>query len=125
MQKNICVNGSRGFTDSGLMDYSLNILIPIDIRKSCRLILGGARGADTLAKEWAIKNSVEYLEIKAEWNKHGKSAGAIRNMYMIDISDALISFWDGKSSGTKHAIDYAKAKDMTDITIFRFDKIKK
>lgn len=27
---------------------------------------------------------------------------------MVDFADELISFWDGRSPGTKEAIDYAK-----------------
>ena len=32
----------------------------------------------------------------------------IRNKEMIDFCDILISFWDGESTGTLHAINYCK-----------------
>lgn len=48
---------------------------------------------------------------EADWNKHGKAAGPIRNKEMVSESDGLIAFWDGKSRGTKNAIDCAVADE--------------
>lgn len=36
-------------------------------------------------------------------------------------SDVLITFWDGKSTGTKHTIDYAK-KQQKPLHVCQFDK---
>lgn len=36
----------------------------------------------------------------ANWNKHGKSAGPIRNAEMADYADGLYLVWDGKSRGS-------------------------
>jgi len=36
----------------------------------------------------------------AEWSKHGKAAGPIRNAEMAEYADALILVWDGKSNGS-------------------------
>ena len=44
----------------------------------------------------------------ADWNTYGKSAGFVRNIEMAENATALIAFWDGKSSGTKHMIETAK-----------------
>ena len=49
------------------------------------LVVGDATGADMLARQWAMEN----LEIHqwqcfpADWDKHGKSAGPIRNRDML------------------------------------------
>ena len=37
----------------------------------------------------------------AEWNKHGKKAGPLRNKEMAEYADALLLIWDGKSAGSK------------------------
>lgn len=108
----LCVNGSRGFNDPAYLDRNIRSIIHTGQERNFKLIVGGARGADTLAKEWAIKNNVDYIEIKAEWNRLGKAAGFVRNKIMIDQSDMLLSFWDGSSKGTKHTIDYAKDKGI-------------
>jgi len=44
----------------------------------------------------------------ALWKKYGKAAGAVRNKEMAEACDFAICFWDGKSSGTRMMIDYAK-----------------
>jgi hypothetical protein len=35
-------------------------------------------------------------------------AGPIRNKLIVEVCDEVIAFWDGKSTGTKHSINYAK-----------------
>lgn len=44
---------------------------------------GGARGADAMARDWAIKNGVPCWTFHAAWKKHGKQAGPIRNAKML------------------------------------------
>jgi hypothetical protein len=46
----------------------------------------------------------------AEWNKFGKSAGYRRNVTIVEHSDIIVAFWDGKSKGTQHTINIAKEK---------------
>lgn len=48
------------------------------------VIHGGARGADTLAGEWAALRGVFCVPYYADWKKHGRAAGPIRNQYMLD-----------------------------------------
>lgn len=48
------------------------------------IIQGEARGADTLAKKWAQKNSVPTLDFPADWGYYGKSAGYYRNIQMLE-----------------------------------------
>lgn len=42
-----------------------------------------------------------------------------RNEEMVRLCDSALIFWDGKSKGTKHTIDYAKKlnKDVMVITV--------
>ena len=78
---------------------------------SC-VISGTARGADRLGEDYAFKNDIACERYPAEWDKHGKSAGYIRNTLMADNADALIAIWDGESRGTKHMIDIARRKGL-------------
>lgn len=69
------------------------------------IIHGGAAGADTLAEHYANKHGIKQMMFKADWNKHGKAAGPIRNTEMIDFISAsgpagLILLWDGNSRGS-------------------------
>ena len=56
----------------------------------------------------------------ADWERHGKAAGPIRNAEMADVSDALIAFWDGQSCGTKSMIELAKRKGLQ-VAVVRYD----
>lgn len=76
---------------------------------SCAAIVsGGANGVDTLAEQWAKRNKLEFIAFLPNYRAFGKYAPFKRNEEMVNFSDVIIAFWDGKSHGTKHAIDYAK-----------------
>jgi len=69
---------------------------------------GGAGGADTIADEAALRYGHQVEVYPANWEEHGKKAGILRNLVMLDQQPWLvIAFWDGKSRGTKHTIDEA------------------
>lgn len=71
------------------------------------ILSGGARGADALGEVYAYDNSIDLNIYPAEWDKHGKKAGFIRNKLMAENADALIALWDGESKGTAHMIHAA------------------
>lgn len=96
----ICINGSRTINNIDLDNY-------IDYTQIGTVVSGGASGVDTLAEMWAKRHKLEFIAFPARWDKFGKRAGILRNKDMVEFCDKLISFWDGKSHGTKHAIDYA------------------
>jgi hypothetical protein len=71
------------------------------------IVSGRATGVDTLGENWALENKLPIAKFPADWNKHGKSAGYIRNSEMAKYAEALIAIWNGKSKGTKNMIDTA------------------
>lgn len=98
----IAIVGSRNFNNYSFLADALNLFyIPDEI------ISGGAKGADTLADNYAENNGIKFTVFKADWNKYGKSAGFIRNRSIVNAADMIIAFWDGKSRGTKDTIDKA------------------
>ena len=68
------------------------------------IVSGMARGADMIGYEFAKHFLIDTKEFPADWDKHGKSAGYIRNKEMSEYADELIAYWDGKSNGTKNMI---------------------
>lgn len=54
------------------------------------VIQGGAPGVDAAAKGYARQMRLPYVTVGAEWGKHGKAAGPIRNRKMAEMADALI-----------------------------------
>jgi hypothetical protein len=77
------------------------------------VVSGCARGVDTLGEQWAAASGIPVKRFPAEWNKHGKLAGPVRNQQMADYADALIAVWDGRSKGTKDMIDRASKLNKT------------
>jgi hypothetical protein len=74
-------------------------------------VSGGANGVDKIAIEEAEKLGCKTMIFVAEWDKHGKSAGPLRNGKIVEAADRVVAFWDGESRGTKDTIDKAiKAK---------------
>lgn len=50
-----------------------------------RVIHGGCRGADEGADDWAKSEDIPVVVCKANWKKHGKAAGPIRNREMLKM----------------------------------------
>lgn len=60
---------------------------------------GNARGADTLAGIWASQRKVKVTAVPAQWSKHGKRAGPIRNQNMLGQGiDMVIAFPGGRGT---------------------------
>ena len=64
------------------------------------VISGCAPGVATIGEAWATDHGIYIRRFPADWDKHGKSAGPIRNREMAANADALILVWDGTSHGS-------------------------
>ena len=72
--------GSRSFSDYELFVAKCDLLL----RNwgSVVIVSGGARGADALAKRYAVDRGYCYMEFPADWDTYGRRAGYIRNRAM-------------------------------------------
>ena len=109
----LSIIGSRSFFDYTMLEKILN-KEKIDI-----LVSGGAIGADSLGEQYAENNNIPTLIFKPDWKRFGRAAGFIRNKDIIDNSDKVIAFWDGKSKGTLNSINLAK-KQNKKVIIYEF-----
>jgi hypothetical protein len=116
----LCICGSRAFKNLELVRAFVRKLRPETV-----IVSGAARGVDQAAEEAALASGhdVESWPVTAEdWQRDGKRAGMIRNELMIggvpdrctapSQVDGLVAFWDGKSRGTKHAIELASRRGI-------------
>ena len=79
-----------------------------NVTEPLEIVSGGAKGVDALGERLA-KDYGHYIAIfPAQWNKHGKAAGYLRNKEMAEYADGCIVMWDGQSKGSKHMWDLAK-----------------
>ena len=76
------------------------------------VIHGAYRGADMLARGWALSRQVEQLAFPADWKKYGESAGPLRNQRMIREGkpDIVVAFPGG--AGTADCIRQAEDNDI-------------
>jgi hypothetical protein len=101
----IAVVGSRGFRDYPKLKKELDKIN--NENKISLVVSGGARGADSLGEKWAKENAIQTLIFKPKW-EFGLNAGILRNKDIVMNSDFVLAFWDQKSPGTKHTINFAK-----------------
>jgi hypothetical protein len=108
----LIIAGGRDFTDQNFGSDSLFSILKSVNLDTVEVVCGMARGADEVGRVWAINNNIPVKEFRADWDKHGKSAGYKRNNQMAEYGTHLIAFWDGKSKGTKHMIDLARKSEL-------------
>lgn len=102
------IAGGRDFCYPYMLEDDLQE-IPWEITE---IVSGGARGADAIGEQYGFDCEIPVKVFPADWDKHGKAAGHIRNAEMAVYSDALVAFWDGKSRGTKNMIETAAKKGL-------------
>jgi len=73
------------------------------------IVEGGATGADSLAREWAVATKSHVEQFKADWTRYGRSAGPIRNQRMLTdgAPDLVVACEGGK--GTADMVRRARA----------------
>ena len=102
------VTGSRGWTDADAIDAVLSryALAGFDV------VHGGAAGADQIAADWCRLWSVGEEVFEPDYAAHGSRAPHVRNDAMLDVADAVVAFWDGKSRGTQSVIEKAEKRGI-------------
>lgn len=112
----LVVTGSRKWTDVNAVTEILDEIKP------ALLVQGGAKGVDTIARNWCDQTGTPCVEVPALWTAHGNAAGPRRNVLMLRIAKALAAARDmdvevmacplPDSVGTKHMIEIAQAEEL-------------
>ena len=111
----VIVCGGRDYANFEMLSLVMDELhakTPISM-----VIQGGAKGADDLAFRWACRTkNVSITTHHAEWEKHGRAAGPIRNAHMLqDSPDLVIAFPGGR--GTANMVKQSKAAGVPVIEV--------
>ena len=94
-----------------LQDYELVRSVLDKIKMDC-IVSGGARGADTLAEQYALEHDIPIVVYEAGWHRYGRGAGPKRNQLIVDYADRMVAFLDEGSRGTADSIRRAKKKGI-------------
>lgn len=132
----LIVAGGRKFKDYHLLKRKLDAILQ---KKSqthiIEIVSGEADGADSLGEAYARINGYKVIPFPAKWEdltlepckivtrKNGTQynalAGHNRNLEMAEYADALVLFWDGKSTGSKNMKDLA-LKLKLDVRVIQY-----
>lgn len=107
----LLIAGSRSITAFDLSPY-----IPADIDT---IISGGASGVDRLAEEYADLHRLSKCVLRPHYERYGRAAPLKRNEQMVEMADAVLIIWDGRSRGALHTLNYAKKRGKP-LTVMRF-----
>lgn len=77
----VLVCGGRDYTDGARVN---EVLSGLRIEEMCH---GNAKGADRLAAWWAASTKTRCRAYPADWSRHGKAAGPLRNKFMLEDFD--------------------------------------
>jgi len=100
----LLVTGSRVWLDTWLIEQHL-----AKFPKGTVLVHGDAKGADRIAGRVGQRLGFDVRPYPADWDKHPKTAGPIRNREMFDKEapfDAVLAFHDdpGLGKGTRDMV---------------------
>jgi YspA, cpYpsA-related SLOG family len=102
----VLVCGGRDYAEAIRLYHVLDM---IDIERGIDVVIHGASsGADKLAGEWAESRGKACRVEFADWARHGRAAGPIRNQKLIDEHNPELVIAFPGSRGTADMIRRAK-----------------
>lgn len=100
----VIIAGSRDITD---YDTVVNAVDNHPFESITEIVSGCAKGVDTVGERIAENCDIPLQKFSADWSKHGKAAGPIRNRQMAEYADAAIVIHNG-SKGSLNMIETMK-----------------
>jgi len=101
----IAIVGSRIFPCT---DFDLIASFIDGLPDGSVIVSGGARGVDRIAQKRAEERGFETIIILPNYDQFGGQAPLIRNKEIVNRSDIVVAFWDGRSRGTLHIMKRAE-----------------
>ncbi|MBB1137952.1 DUF2493 domain-containing protein [Myroides sp. WP-1] len=106
----LAIIGSRKFTDFQLLNKTVTTYCKLHHIVPITIVSGGAKGADTLAEQFAKVHNLEMKIFYPDWELLGRQACSARNTQIVAYADLIFAFWNGSSPGTKDSM--TKAEQM-------------
>ena len=108
--------GSRGVTDYEAVSGAASVMLAL--APVARIVSGGQRGVDSLAKEVAERRGIQFAAFPASGRTREEftAAAHARNQRIVDESDALVAVPCVHSKGTFNTIRRAAEKGIAIFT---------
>lgn len=101
------MTGGRDLTDQGLVYRALyDRPVTAVVHGRCRT------GADTFASRWARDNGVPEILVPAQWDFYKKTAGPLRNGWMIEFIPIGVVLAFPGGPGTANMVKRARAAGL-------------
>lgn len=109
------VCGGRDFADQAVFDGAMGDLMR-HFGCPAEIVHGAARGADSMADALGARLAVTVRRFPADWQKHGRAAGIIRNREMLATKpDKVVAFPGGR--GTANMVEQARGAGIAVVEI--------
>lgn len=108
----ITIGGCRDYNNYSVFEKFVSECISEIESENIIILSGHCSGVDAMAERYAMEKGYKLEIYPADWKKYGRAAGPKRNKEMVQDSNVVIAFWDGKSKGTKSLVEFAKKNDM-------------
>ena len=116
----VVIAGSRDLNDEALVNDAIaasGFTITTVISGKC------PTGADAFGEAYAAKNGIPLEAYPADWAKHGKATGPLRNRAMAEACDAaIVVLWESGSRGSESMIECMKRYKDKPCFIVRFKR---
>ncbi len=102
MPERVAIVGSRGWQNVAAIRSFVASLPDATV-----VISGGALGVDSIAEQAARSRGLAVIVHFPDYARFGGKAPLERNKLIVADADRVVAFWDGRSTGTAHAIGLA------------------
>jgi len=119
----LLVSGYRGYTDEAYIRAEIKEILQlysVDAKEDHTIIHGGCpTGVDHVTDQIAKKEGWKIMVFPAQWKKHGKAAGPIRNEQMVTEGnpDMALLFLSSQSKGTKNMLSIIEKMQIPHVLI--------
>jgi hypothetical protein len=94
------VLGPKTFDGQDYTNYEHVKTLLSSFQDATKLISGGSKGVERLVEDYAKEANIELAIIPPDMTKHRQNLAAftMRNIAIMQASDVLIIFWDGRNN---------------------------
>lgn len=112
----VLICGDRNWKDRMKIRFRLQQLLD-EVEEFFTIIEGGARGADTIAREEAERLGIRFEEVPADWSQYGRAAGPIRNAAMLSMQPSLVIAFHSDLLHSKGTMDMVRRARQANIEV--------